>query len=187
MMMYEYDAETRLLKRSYWTETGRHQEQYNKLSEFVPDAGESDDRWIELLRCMGNVYHECYSNGGCNLEVKSDELDTVLNSKEVCERVSSDQWKAFRDTIVAHRDQLIEPEDYDNYRTCEECDGTGYERDEDGEFECVYCDGSGKLSGWDEEVVSYLKDTCGQDQWMGPLEAVTDAVIEVCAAKLLWY
>lgn len=155
--MYEYDAENRLLKRSYWTETGLHQEHYNKLSKLVPDADESDDRWIELLRCMGNVYHECYSNGGCNLEVKSDELDTILHSQEVREMVEADLWKQFKATVVAHRDYLS--------------DSGGLYKD--GDDECV-----------DDGVDVYLQDICGH-KWMEPLEAVADAVIEVCAAKLL--
>lgn len=194
--MYEYDPETRLLKRSYWAETGLHQERYAKMQKLVLASGESDNRWVELLRCMGNVYYDCYNNGGCNLEVKSDELDTILNSIEVRDRVTVDQWQAFKDTIVAHRDQLVEPEGYDDYYTCDDCGGSGYEEccdgDEDcpdcygdGETECCSCDGDGELSEWIEESAAYLRDTCGQDRWMGPLEAVTDAVMEVCAAKLL--
>ena len=57
----------RLATHSYWNGNGRYQQVYDKLSEQIPEIGESDKVHIEALRCITNIYYDVYNNGGCNL------------------------------------------------------------------------------------------------------------------------
>lgn len=61
-------------ENTYWCEKGRYQEQYDSIKHLVPDSGKSDNQAVELLRCMGNIYHDVYNNGGCNFDVRNEEI-----------------------------------------------------------------------------------------------------------------
>ncbi len=104
-----------LLARSYWGKTGKHQESYDFLRAFIPDRGEAPGMF-NMLRCAGNIYHDCYNNGGCNLDVKRDQLDIVWRHFE--EIVSPDvkpvdeqnhkRIMAFFEVLFEHSNQLKE-------------------------------------------------------------------------------
>lgn len=141
------------IAQSYWSESGKYQSLYESMKDQIPELGESDDPNIELLRCGVNVYYDCYNNGGGNLDSRSDQLDCILDNKEVISKVDPKIWKQFKDTIEAHRDQLVDPEEVEEEVPCCECDGSGeIECSEccgSTEIECDECDGEGVLDGED--------------------------------------
>lgn len=61
-------------ENTYWCEKGKYQKQYDSIKHFVPDSGKSDNPAIELLRCMGNIYYDVYNNGGCNFDIRHEEI-----------------------------------------------------------------------------------------------------------------
>lgn len=62
---------------TYWESKGKFQKEYEQLQPQIPVAGESDIPHIELLRCAVNIYYDVYNNGGCNLDVKMDEVEFI--------------------------------------------------------------------------------------------------------------
>jgi hypothetical protein len=66
------------LEQSYWCGNGKYQEMNDALAKHIPGYGESEDKWIELLRCATNIYYDCYNNGGCNLGVRVSELRQIV-------------------------------------------------------------------------------------------------------------
>lgn len=104
-----------LLARSYWEKTGKHQKSYDFLRAFIPDRGEAPGV-LNILRCAGNIYYDCYNNGGCNLNVKRDQIDIVwqyfedIVSPDV-KPVDEDAHNAimcFFEVLFGHSNQLKE-------------------------------------------------------------------------------
>ena len=55
--------------RSYWSNNGRHQAEYERLRVLVPKEGPAPTPAGEIVRCLSNVYYDIYNNGGCNLHL----------------------------------------------------------------------------------------------------------------------
>lgn len=51
---------------SYWNHNGKHQSIAEKLGEFVPLRGGSDNEIVEMWRVIRNAYYDFHNNGGCN-------------------------------------------------------------------------------------------------------------------------
>lgn len=65
---------------TYWAESGKYQKEYELLwQHLVPPAGPANSPAGELLRSVSNVYYDYYNNGGGNLDVFSDRVQTVLD------------------------------------------------------------------------------------------------------------
>lgn len=80
----------------YWYGTGTHQADYDRLRELVPESGSADDRWIDLFRVAGNIYYDCYNNGGCNLTASREEQMFQLLSYREWLNVESKHWDKLR-------------------------------------------------------------------------------------------
>lgn len=158
---------------TYWNKKGKHQDLYKQVEGLVPDVGEADDPNIELLRCASNVYYDAYNNGGCNFDVREDEIATMLDPDIKQYLEDPKYWEQFKNTIVAHRDQLVDPEgEYVSFTCdCEEPD------------DCHACGGEGSYDEWEEHSVMYLKDSCG-DEWEKPLEKMMDAINKLVNERL---
>jgi len=124
------------LENSYWGHKGKYQDVYNSIKALIPDSGESEDPNIELLRCGSNIYYDCYNNGGCNLGARFDQIETILKYRDrIVEKIGLDLWNQFKNTIVKHRDQLDDPDGYEDEVDCYDCGGGGQE-------DCESCNGS---------------------------------------------
>ncbi len=59
-------------EQSYWTRTGRYQDDMTRLFAEVPRDGKRAIRiGIELIRCINNIAYDIFNNGGCNLMLQS--------------------------------------------------------------------------------------------------------------------
>ena len=63
-------------KNTYWNGRGKHEELNDELLHLIPSEGKAEG-YAEVLRCITNVYHDIYNNGGGNLGIRQDQLDTV--------------------------------------------------------------------------------------------------------------
>jgi len=69
---------------SLWNRTSPYTELYNHFNDkLVPVSGKADTKHGELFRCAGNIYCDCFNNGGCNLHMKRDEIETIIEWREV--------------------------------------------------------------------------------------------------------
>jgi hypothetical protein len=161
---------------TYWNEKGKHQAEYDELVKQVPGSGKAEAEHIELLRCIGNVYYDCYNNGGCNLNIRRDELDTIKSmSDRIIDKMGDDDWPAFSrimKTLTNHADDLDEPTDAE----CPTCYGSGVVDygDEDDPITCSDCHGEGYFEG---AGAFYLPKNWPESD----LEKVTDAIILLVA------
>jgi hypothetical protein len=57
----------RMETHSYWNNNGKYERLYEKLFKLVPSEGKSDNKHIEAIRCISNIYYDFYNNGACNL------------------------------------------------------------------------------------------------------------------------
>jgi hypothetical protein len=61
---------------TYWNNSGKYQEQYNKAWEqLVPAQGEAKDGWPEALRAISRIGYDYYNNGFCNLWQGWEDID----------------------------------------------------------------------------------------------------------------
>jgi hypothetical protein len=96
--------------KSYWSETGAYQVEYDKLwKELVPASGACDTIHGELIRAVARLFYEFCNNGNCNaIEVETGR----------CSHCGGDG-------------EMWEGEDEDGeeiYESCSWCDGTGEEK-----------------------------------------------------------
>lgn len=54
------------MANTYWNHKGKHQADYDRLSELVPNMGTCDTFGGELIRAVGRLYYDAYNNGFCN-------------------------------------------------------------------------------------------------------------------------
>jgi hypothetical protein len=54
------------MNKSYWNQSGTHQELLKTLSEMIPSEGAAENPHIDKLRLYCNAYYDLYNNGGCN-------------------------------------------------------------------------------------------------------------------------
>lgn len=104
------------LEQSYWCGNGKYQEMNDALAKHIPGYGESEDKWIELLRCATNIYYDCYNNGGCNLGVRIDELHKIVQyrSQIVPDLMTMTAWAGIIPNLLNHaNNQNSVPSDYD--------------------------------------------------------------------------
>lgn len=54
-------------KNTYWNDKGKYQKEMVELTnKLIPALGESETYHGEVLRCLANIYHDVYNNGGGN-------------------------------------------------------------------------------------------------------------------------
>jgi len=69
---------------SYWVHNGKYSKELEVLNSFlVPDAGEDSDPRVEAVRCVSNIVHEMYNNGGGNFNDMPDYLDDYIKGLRV--------------------------------------------------------------------------------------------------------
>lgn len=66
---------------SYWNEKGDYQKEYNQLISQVPKSGKAKTLGLELLRCLSNLYYDCYNNGWANEKLVELEVLEKNESK----------------------------------------------------------------------------------------------------------
>ena len=66
--------QTTELGKSYWSNNGVYQKQYDELYEqLVPSSGESDTIHGEMIRAVSRLYYDFCNNGNCNvIEIERD-------------------------------------------------------------------------------------------------------------------
>lgn len=78
-------TKTEFIRQTYWSDNGKFQAEYDRLrAKLVPDEGKAETLRGELLRCLGNIYYDCYNNGGWNLEMKhfKKQIWTIGDAEE---------------------------------------------------------------------------------------------------------
>lgn len=123
-----------MLEKSYWNGDGKYQAESDAIGALVPNQGKSDNKYVNLFRCMSNVYYDMYNNGGFNLAYARKAQARVVN-RFAARRDLNWEW------IIPFM-----------------------EEDDDGDSDY----------GWNKD-----------ESWMGPLEQITDAVIEFAYKKLV--
>lgn len=167
---------------TYWENTGKYQTEYDALKPLLPLLREADKPHIELLRKLGNVYYDCYNNGGCNLDgYKGEQLKEILSSLVVVNGLDARTRGDIRVTLEEYSEELQEAEGYREF-DCESCGGDGVIHQAGGAEEtCSDCDGFGFYE--DEiEGPGYLSDFCGE-KWIDPLEKLADFIIAHAAKE----
>jgi len=66
-------------KATYWCESGKYQEEADKLDTLIPNEGHCNDHSVDIFRCARNTYYDIMNNGACNMGMKTriSELDEV--------------------------------------------------------------------------------------------------------------
>lgn len=57
-------------KNTYWNDKGKYQKEMVELRDkLFPALGENETYHGEVLRCISNIYHDVYNNGGGNFSI----------------------------------------------------------------------------------------------------------------------
>lgn len=142
---------SKLLDKSYWNNTGRHQKLYNSLHKLIPASGSvEDNEELELVRVVSNIYYDLYNNGLCNIETRLPEVRGMMDlfKKVLIEKMGVEQFD-----LVYRCWVLIESWDYSS----SEWDSDGY------------------FPEWDNETGWF------SERLMLAFETLLDAAIEICA------
>lgn len=51
------------IMKTYYTQEGKYQQQYDRLSKLIPDMGRADTVAGEMMRCLQRLSHEMHNNG----------------------------------------------------------------------------------------------------------------------------
>lgn len=101
----------------YWSNKGKHQAAYDRLyKELVPDEGEAQTEFGNVLRSMSNVYYDLYNNSGCNLEDARRTQYFALMDALSLYGYPEDKIAAFKRGI-----RWMLKDEYDEHK--KECDG----------------------------------------------------------------
>lgn len=98
-------------KNTYWNNNGKHQKEYNELSEQLPNSGMAPTMPLEAVRRISNVYYDLYNNGACNekfgdlgfvydwldaRDVEYDRITTLYINYDALYSTSDDNGKYFK-------------------------------------------------------------------------------------------
>ncbi len=64
---------------SYWNGRGDYQEEYDYLDSKIPVSGKASNPYLELIRCVSNIYYNCYNDGWRNN--KEYEINYLIKNK----------------------------------------------------------------------------------------------------------
>lgn len=120
------------LEQSYWCGNGKYQEINESLAKHIPAYGESEDKWIELLRCATNIYYDCYNNGGCNLGVRVSELRQIVQYRPqiVPSLMPAEAWAGIIPNLLSHANNQTSIDDCYDEDDDEEDRGSMYLSDD---------------------------------------------------------
>lgn len=120
------------LEQSYWCGNGKYQEMNDALAKHIPGYGESEDKWIELLRCATNIYYDCYNNGGCNLGVRVSELRQIVQYRPqiVPSLMPAEAWAGIIPNLLSHANNQTSIDDCYDEDDDEEDRGSMYLSDD---------------------------------------------------------
>ena len=67
------------MENTYWEEKGKYQTWYDDFSKGLPNFGQTNNDYVNLVINMASLYYDVYNNGGGNIKdgVKDDRIAQV--------------------------------------------------------------------------------------------------------------
>lgn len=66
------------MEKIYWNEQGKYQSEYDELDKIIVSFGKTDNKYVNILLVVLNIYYDVYNNNSFNLENYINDIEKYL-------------------------------------------------------------------------------------------------------------